>query len=633
MAGTPSRGTVRRGLAVLAIGVREQPRVFTASVIGSSLYGLMTVASALVLGQVTTSVIEPEIRDGHAKTSALLVSAAVIVAVGVVKAFGIVGRRLWAGIMQYRLQADYRRRVTRRYLELPMSWHASHPTGQLLSNANADVEAAWYPVAPFPFAVGVLVMLAVTLVLLLLTDPIMALVGCVIFPLVAVLNAVYSRKLSPLMTHAQQLRAEVSGIAHESFDGALVIKTLGHEESETTRFTAISEELRDAMIRVGRVRGTFDPLMEALPNIGVLLVLLVGTARIEAGAIGVGQLVRVAYLFTLLAFPIRAIGWVLSELPRSVVGYDRVEAVLTAEGKHEYGDQRFAVTGEAAELELSGVGYHYADGPEVLADVSFQVEAGRTVALVGSTGAGKSTLMALLIRLLDPDKGTVNLDGISLRDLAAGQLPDSAALVPQQTFLFDDTVRDNITLGLECTDEQVWAALALAQADRFVQHLPDGLDTQIGERGTTLSGGQRQRLALARALVRQPRLLLLDDATSSIDPHVEAAILAGLRASTVSSTVVVVAYRKATISLADEVIYLAGGKVAGRGTHEQLMASDAEYGRLVTAYERQEELDEAVIDPDDPDAIDPNAVDPNAVDPDAIDPDAPDPFENAGVSA
>ena len=285
------------------------------------------------------------------------------------------------------------------------------------------------------------------------------------------------------------------------------------------------------MIRVGRVRGTFDPIMEALPNIGVLLVLLIGASRLQSGAINVGQLVRVAYLFTLLAFPIRAIGWVLGELPRSVVGYDRVERVLSATGAQQYGDARLPADAGPANSALIDVTFHYQGSEPVLHDVSFEVRPGSTLAVVGPTGSGKSTLAGLLVRLLDPVSGEVRLDGLDLRDLAVGQVPSTAALVPQQTFLFDDTVRGNVALGLPVSDDDVWAALGIAQADGFIAALPQGLDTEIGERGASLSGGQRQRLALARALVRRPRLLVLDDATSSVDPHVEAAILAGLRSA------------------------------------------------------------------------------------------------------
>ena len=264
--------------------------------------------------------------------------------------------------------------------------------------------------------------------------------------------------------------------------------------------------------------------------------LLVGAARIESGAIDAGDLVQVAYLFTLLAFPIRAIGWVLGELPR--VGRRlgpgarraRGDAAGWPYGAVELGGRRR----RRRRSTCSDVRFGYDDAP-VLHDVTFTVGAGRTVAVVGPTGSGKSTLTTLLVRLVDPASGEVVLDGVDLRAVARGGVAGAAAVVPQQTFLFDDTVRGNVTLGLDVPDDAVRRALAVAQADRFVDALPDGLDTRIGERGMTLSGGQRQRLALARALVRSPRLLVMDDATSSVDPRVEAAILAGLRSSSSES--------------------------------------------------------------------------------------------------
>ncbi|WP_084007976.1 ABC transporter ATP-binding protein [Planomonospora sphaerica] len=586
---------MRKGLRVLGVAIRAEKAVFTAAVLASSVYGAMTVASAWALGWATENVVLPAFRQGEVGTGALVAGVLLIVGTALLKALGVAGRRFFAGVMQYRMQARSRRDVTRQYLRLPLAWHHRHPTGQLLSNASADAEAAWAPLAPLPMAVGVVVMLVTAAVALVLTDLPLALVGFLVFPAIALLNLVYQRRLSPLATRAQQLRAEVSEIAHESFDGALVVKTLGREDAETARFRARAERLRDANIAVGRVRGLFDPMLEALPTLGVLAVLLVGAARLEGGAITAGTLVQVAYLFTLLAFPIRALGWVLAELPRAVVGYERVQEVLSATGSMEYGTA--ALAGDApARLEVRGLGYAYGDVP-VLSGVDFEVEPGRTTALVGPTGSGKSTLVQTFVRLVDPAEGAVLVDGTDLREAARGAVSDVVALVPQQTFLFDDTVRGNITLGLPVDDQEVWAALRLAQAEGFVSALPAGLDTKVGERGTTLSGGQRQRLALARALVRRPRLLVLDDATSSVDPQVEAKILYGLRdaaATPAASTVVVVAYRMATIALADEVVYLEHGRVVDRGPHDELLARCAGYRNLVTAYEREEAEREAL---------------------------------------
>ncbi|MBB4931014.1 ABC-type multidrug transport system fused ATPase/permease subunit [Lipingzhangella halophila] len=610
----------RRGMRVLWTAIRTEPWVCAVAVLGASLHAAFTVASARVLGHLTDTVILPAFEEGRTTAAALATAAAMLLGVGLAKALGLGARRLFAGLMQFRMQARYRRRVARKYLGLPLSWHHRHPTGQLLSNANSDVEATWQPLAPLPMTIGSVLMLLIAAVAMVVTDPVLALVGFVVFPLLFVVNVVFQRKIGPVATRAQRLRAEVSEVAHESFDGALVVKTLGREDTETARFTDAAHRLRDAQIRVGRMRGMFDPVMEGLPNLGVLAVLLVGAWRLSNGAIVPGDLVQIAYLFTLLALPIRSFGWLLGDLPRSVVGWNRIHAVLAADGAMHYGGQRIDGNDRGVRVTARGVNFSYEDSydaagdgasgrdlvaepvtdtgttPEegatratVLTDVHLDIAPGRTVAVVGPTGSGKSTLTTLLMRLVDPDTGTISHDGVDVRELERGQIANAAALVPQSTFVFEDTVRDNVTLGNGASDDDVWAALRLARADSFVAALPEGLDTRLGERGTSLSGGQRQRLALARAVVRRPRLLILDDATSAVDPQVEAQILAGLRDTDLGATVVVIAYRRATIELADEVIYLEQRTVRDRGTHEELLRRSPGYEQLVTAYERAAE--------------------------------------------
>ncbi len=599
----PDKGSAtRRGFAVLRVAIWEEPWVFAFSVAASMLYGAMTVADGWALGWATDHVIRPALERGDTTFGALAALVSLFLGIAILRAIGVVGRRVGAGIMQFRLQATYRRRVTRQYQKLPLEWHHRHPTGQLLSNANADVESIWFVIAPLPMAIGVLAMLAFATAAMFMADVWLALVGCLVFPLVFVANVIFQRVLQPLATRAQQLRADVSEVAHESFDGALVVKTLGREAAETERFRAPTYALRDANIAVNKARGMFDPVIDALPRIGVLIVLLVGVGRVRSGAADAGDVVQVAFLFTLIGFPIRALGWVLGELPRSVVGWDRVQRVLTAEGGMEYGEDRLT-SKTAARLDVSGLRFGYLPDRDVLRGMEFTVEPGRTVAVVGPTGAGKSTMTTLLTRLVDPEEGSVKVDGTDLRGLAQGELADSVALVAQTAFLFDDSIRGNITLGGDYTDEDIWDALRIAQGDGFVKSLPHGLDTKVGERGTTLSGGQRQRIALARALVRRPRLLILDDATSAVDPQVEARILAGLRSvvqedASAATTVLVIAYRKATISLADEVLFLDEGRITAQGTHTELQQTSAAYRELVDAYEKDAERrqEEAELD-------------------------------------
>jgi ATP-binding cassette, subfamily B, bacterial len=640
-AGPRQRSTTNRGIRVLAHSIRTEPRVFAGALTGSALYGTMTVGAAWAIGWATNNVILPDFGSGHVDSGLLASAGFLIIGVAVAKVIGIFGRRLLAGIMQFRMQARYRHQVTEAYLRLPLSWHQRYPTGQLLSNANSDIEMSFMTISPMPMSLGVVIMLIMAVVDMFLTDPTLAWVGVALFPMIIVVNTVYVRHSGPRFARAQQLRAAVAEVAHESFDGALVVKTLGRADAEAERFAARTHALRDANIAAGQVRSLFDPMLEALPNLGVLAVLLLGATQAARDHTQAGNVVNIAYLITLLAFPIRAIGWVLGDMPRSVVGFERVMNVLNATDRTDYGAQRLTATGPAR-LELADLRFAYpatvarpaggadsaagprsgpvdlsagfaagpapaaSDGtspngpgalsgdlsaaaPEVLRGVSAEITPGATVALVGVTGSGKSTLAALLARLADPGSGRIRLDGADLRDLAKGEIPKAVALVPQQTFIFGDTVRANVDLAGARGDEEIWAALRVAQAETFVKALADGLDTVIGERGATLSGGQRQRLALARALVNRPRLLVLDDCTSAVDPSVEAAILAGLKETDLAATVLVIAYRRATVALADEVLFLAGGRIADRGRHEDLVVRSDGYRDLITAYARAAE--------------------------------------------
>jgi ABC-type multidrug transport system fused ATPase/permease subunit len=492
--------------------------------------------------------------------------------------------------------------VTDRYLELPVEWHRRHPTGQLLANANEDVEAASFIAAPLPMAFGVVLMLIGTAIILVVTDPFLALIGFLVGPVLMVVNYTFQRRMRAVAAQAQSLRAEVADIAHESFDAALVVKTLGRENDEVGRFGDRSDELRDRMVEVGRLRAVFDPVIEALPNIGILAVLVVGAWRVDQGLLTPGALVTFAYLFRLVALPMRVFGWLLGELPRAVVGLHRVEAVLNERESVAYGATEPTAEGGAG-ATVDAIAYTYPESEyedlgavrstavvngedgRGIESVTLDVTPGRTIALVGPTGSGKSTIAHLLVRLFDPDTGEIALDGHTLVDLDRDALAKSVSIVFQETFLFNDTIYNNITLDEHFPEADVYAAARLAQADGFISGLESGYATVVGERGASLSGGQRQRIAIARALIRKPRLLVLDDATSAVDPSVESTILDGLRR--LDTTVVIVAYRRSSIVLADEVIYVADGRVIDRGPHTKLYASLPEYRALIDAYEKE----------------------------------------------
>ncbi|GEL44957.1 multidrug ABC transporter ATP-binding protein [Cellulomonas hominis] len=599
---TLTGSVLRRSLLLMGRGIASQPRTYVLAIGTSAAFGALTVAVSRVLGWATDDVVVPAIAGDGVARGRIWLAGGVLALVAVSLAAAVAGRRIFAGMGVADQQAMHRRAVTRQYLRLPMSWHRRHPTGQLLSNASADVEAATGVFNPLPFALGVVVMIAVAAVALLSTDVWLALAALVVLPAAVVANLVFQRRMSPAATRAQQLRAEVADIAHESFEAALLVKSLGTEDREERRFAERAGALRDANVRVGVVRAYFDPVIDMLPSIGTLLVLLVGVWRVSVGAVDTGDIVAAAYLLTLMAVPVRAFGWVLGELPRALVGHDRVARVVDAEGELAAGAVPLTRRPGGAALRMSGVGVRV-PGPDggpvdLLRDVDLDVAPGRVVAVVGPTGAGKTTLVSLVPRLTDPTTGTIAVDGTDVRDLVPGDLTGQVVLVGQQTFVFEDTVRGNVTLcdaddPAAPSDDEVWAALRLARVDGVVRELPGGLDAPLGERGSNLSGGQRQRLAIARALVRRPRLLVLDDATSAVDPRVEQGILTGLREHTgdggTGPTVLLVAYRMSSVLLADEVVHVAGGRVVDRGTHAELLARDPGYRELATAYEQESE--------------------------------------------
>jgi ATP-binding cassette, subfamily B, bacterial len=576
---------VRDGSRLIWRFVKMHPVAFSIAVSGSAMFAGAIIASALVIGWITDNVIIP-ILDQRQDPELLAIAATAIIGVAVFKAAGIVLRRTAAGWLQFGTRLDVRNELLAHQLSLKMSWFNRQAIGDLLAVADSDVNQGTGVLGPLPYAAGVSLLLVGTVSMISIIDPWLG-VGAVVGLVVVIAIDVHGSWVTyGMWEEVQKGRGRVSSIAHECYDGALTVKSLGREHYVSGRFREASETLRDRLIEVNSTWTKYQVIIRALPQLLIVLLLVVGAARIDAGAITAGNVVTVAYLLSLLAFPIQLIGFVLWDLAGSLAGWQRVQAVFDSDDHMEYGERTATSGGGAAPILGLAVDFAY-DREPVLAGLDLDIDAGTTIAVVGPTGSGKSTLCLLLARLWDPDTGQIHLEGRDLRTFAGSELPKEVSYVAQDAFLFDTTVRGNITLDELFSDAEVATAMRLAGATSFIEELPDGLDTELGERGTTLSGGQRQRLALARALIRKPRLMVLDDATSAVDPSVEAEILRALKSADLPSTIVVVAYRPSSIRLADEVVFLDEKRILGHGSHTDLLEASPGYAQLMQAYEEE----------------------------------------------
>ena len=552
--------------------VRVHPRPFLIAVGGAAVFALCTTASSLVVRRIVDDVIVPRFDKGSVASATVITALLTLIAVGVIRSASATVRRSFAGRAHWRIGESLSGQVIDRLVTQPISWHQTRPTGDLAARAGIDVDAVTEVLSPLPFASSVVILIAVSSAFLLATDLQIGLFAVAVFPLLIFANLSYQHRVERYFEAAQDHVGRLSAAVYESFEAVQVVKAFGAEARETERLSVIAGELRDSRISAVRLRGKFEAVLDAVPALTNVGLVWFGALRIRSGNLTIGELSSAIYLFTLLVFPLRIVGYALSALPHSMAGWRRLREVLD-EPLAPDANCSIGVASADAGLHFDHISFAFEPERPVLVDLNLSVPLGSTTALVGTTGGGKSTVLRLAAGLIGPQSGVV-------RAVAGDR-----CLVLQEPFLLGSTVRDNVAMGLDVTDAQILEAIRQAAGEDFVADLPNGLDTELGERGVSLSGGQRQRLALARALVRRPSVLLLDDTTSALDPSTEALVIAHLRAHLVGTTVLVVASRPSTLALADHVAFLHEGAIVACGTHEDLLASNETYRSLMEAFE------------------------------------------------
>jgi ABC-type multidrug transport system fused ATPase/permease subunit len=516
------------------------------------------------------------------ETSRLWLYVGVIVALGFVSAALMSGRRLISGKQALDVEMDMRQGLYSHLVRLSFGFYDRHQTGQLMSRATVDLQGVRFFLGYglIFFFQNVLTVVSVTLVLFFIEWR-LAFVVLAVTPFLVVLAYRYSHVAHPTLRDVQQKLADVATVVEENIVGVHVVKAFAQEPAEEGKFRIRNEALFGQTLRANRQRATYVPLLSFVPLLAQAAVLLLGARMVAHGTLPVGYFIAFNLLLAMLVMPLRSLGMWVGQAQRATASGERIFQVL--DEPEDVADQLGAVElppGDGA-ISFEDVSFSYLRGRPVLERLGLALEAGTTVALIGHTGAGKTTLASLVPRFYDVDSGRVLVDGVDVRDVKLASLRRSIGVITQDPFLFSTTVRDNIAFGLpELTDDEVERVARLAQAHEFVERLPQGYDTVIGERGITLSGGQRQRIAIARAFAVDPRILILDDATASVDATTEARIRTGLREVMRGRTTLIIAHRLSTIALADEVVVLDGGRIVARGTHDDLLETSPVYREI-----------------------------------------------------
>ena len=469
---------------------------------------------------------------------------------------------------------------------MAFSFHDVTSTGELMARASSDLGQVRLIFAMTPITVANLAMFLLVVIVLIALDPVLGAAASLTVPTVLLAARAYAKRVIRLSFEVQQRLADLSRVVEESIGGIQVTKSYGQEAQEQAKLDGTARRIYDRATRLARIRSSFAPAFEVIPSVATVAVLWLGGVRVVGGQLTLGEFVAFTQYLALLNFPLRITGWFFAQLPRAAAASTRIQALLGEAPAIADPTDPVPLGPGRGEVRFRDVSFSYQGTPDVLRGIDLTVPGGTSLALVGSTGAGKTTIAHLIPRFRDVDSGAITIDGTDVTSVRLEELRREVAVVFQETFLFSASVRDNIAFGSpDASDEQVRLAARLAQSHEFICDFPDGYDTVIGERGHSLSGGQRQRVALARAVLRDPRVLILDDATSSVDALVEAEMLAALEQVMRGRTTIIIAHRTSTLALVDSVAFIDDGQIVAVGPHLELLATIPRYGEVLAQEE------------------------------------------------
>jgi ABC-type multidrug transport system fused ATPase/permease subunit len=573
MSAVPYRRTFARLLAFL--------RPYRRGVVASIALAVGSQAAQIALIWVTGR----NVIDGallHHDTHRLWLDVGAIAGLGALSGAFMLGRRLLSGKQALDVEMDLRQSLYAHLVRLSFGFYDRNQTGQLMSRATVDLQGVRFFLGYglIFFFQNILTIVSVSVVIFFFQWK-LALIVLGVMPFMVTLAYRYSHIAHPTLRDVQQKLADVATVAEENIVGVHVIKAFAQEPAEEAKFAARNEALFAQTIHANRQRAMYVPLLSFLPLLAQAAVLLIGARMVAHHTLLPGAFIAFNLYLGLLVMPLRSLGMWIGQAQRATASGERIFQVL--DEPEEVADHPAAVElpeGDG-EIRFEDVSFSYLEGRPVLESLELALDAGTTLALIGHTGSGKTTLASLVPRFYDVESGRVLVDGVDVRDVTLNSLRREIGVIPQDPFLFSTTVRENIAFGRpDLSDDEVERVARLAQAHEFVERLPQGYETVIGERGITLSGGQRQRVAIARALALDPRILILDDATASVDATTEAQIRVGLREVMRGRTTLIIAHRLSTIALADEIAVLDNGRIACRGTHDELLETSSVYREI-----------------------------------------------------